>query len=136
MAAAESTPDTEWQSLDARLRPEDPQPEGWYAVALADEVPTKGPIGADFLGGRVVVYRKASGEPVVMTARCPHMGADLALGDVVGDALLGEPVGDAVGAGVPGGGGNGGGNGGGDNGGSGGDGGGDGGGVHSIDTLV
>ena len=37
MAAAESTPDTEWQSLDARLRPEDPQPEGWYAVALADD---------------------------------------------------------------------------------------------------
>ena len=63
------------------------QPEGWYAVALSSEVPASGPVGTDFLGGRVVVYRKASGEPVVMTARCPHMGADLALGDVVDDTI-------------------------------------------------
>ena len=87
MAAAETTPSNAWQELDARVRPEDPQPEGWYAVALSEEVPADGPIGTDFLGGRVVVYRKASGEPVVMTARCPHMGADLALGDVVEDAI-------------------------------------------------
>ena len=29
----------------------------------------------------------ASGEPVVLTARCPHMGADLALGDIVEDQI-------------------------------------------------
>jgi len=77
----------DWHALDARLRPEDPQPEGWYAVALAEEIRDRQPYGCDFLGGRVVVYRKQSGQPVVMTARCPHMGADLALGDVVGDDI-------------------------------------------------
>lgn len=87
MAAAETTPDTQWQTLDACLRPDDPQPEGWYAVALSAEVPRGTPVGADFLGDRVVVYRKADGEPVVLTARCPHMGADLALGDVEGDDI-------------------------------------------------
>jgi len=76
-----------WRSLDALVRPDDAQYEGWYAVALAEEIRADRPFGCDFLGGRVVVYRRASGEPVVLTARCPHMGADLALGDVVDDAI-------------------------------------------------
>ena len=63
MAAAETTTN-EWQNLDAVLRPEDPQPEGWYAVALASEIQVATPHGTDFLGGRVVVYRRASGDPV------------------------------------------------------------------------
>lgn len=79
--------DTDWQALDAILRPEDPQPEGWYAIALSEDVAPGVPFGTDFMGGRVVIYRKTSGEPVVLTARCPHMGADLALGDVVGDDI-------------------------------------------------
>jgi phenylpropionate dioxygenase-like ring-hydroxylating dioxygenase large terminal subunit len=77
----------EWRSLDAVIRPEEPQHEGWYAVALSEEVSQDRPFGCEFLGGRVVVYRRSSGEPVVLTARCPHMGADLALGDVVGDDI-------------------------------------------------
>ena len=88
MASAESPPTSEdWHELDATIRPDDPQPEGWYAVALASEVGTDQPFGCDFLGGRVVVYRRSDGTPVVLTARCPHMGADLALGDVVGDDI-------------------------------------------------
>ena len=63
MAAAEATTN-EWQNLDAVLRPEDSQPEGWYAVALANEIQVATPYGTDFLGGRVVVYRRASGDPV------------------------------------------------------------------------
>ena len=82
-----SPQDNTWQTLDAVLRADDPQPQGWYAVITSEEVPADGPVGADFLGGRVVVYRTAAGDPVVMTARCPHMGADLALGDVVEDAI-------------------------------------------------
>lgn len=76
-----------WRQLDAIVRPEDPQPEGWYAVALSEEVSADKPYGCEFLSGRVVVYRRASGEPVVLSARCPHMGADLALGDVRGDDI-------------------------------------------------
>jgi phenylpropionate dioxygenase-like ring-hydroxylating dioxygenase large terminal subunit len=77
----------DWHALDAKLHPEDPQPEGWYAVALSEEVTSGAPYGCDFLGGRVVVYRRTSGDPVVMTSRCPHMGADLALGDIVDDDI-------------------------------------------------
>jgi phenylpropionate dioxygenase-like ring-hydroxylating dioxygenase large terminal subunit len=83
----QKTTETDWHALDAKLRPDDPQPEGWYAVALAEEVVADKPHGCDFLGGRVVVYRQAGGDPVVMTARCPHMGADLALGDIVDDNI-------------------------------------------------
>ena len=86
MASATAVIDNDWQALDAVLRPGDPQPQGWYAVLTAEELPAEGPVGADFMGGRVVVYRKSSGEPVVMTAR-PHMGADLTLGDVVDDSI-------------------------------------------------
>jgi len=86
-AHQQPTDNSDWHALDARLRPEDPQPVGWYAVALAEDIAAGKPYGCDFFGDRVVVYRRASGEPVVMTARCPHMGADLALGDIVDDDI-------------------------------------------------
>ncbi len=78
----------DWQSLDAVVRPERPQPEGWYAVALTAEVPADRPLGVPFLGGRLVVYRDARGSLVALDARCPHMGADLAIGEVVGDDVV------------------------------------------------
>ena len=77
----------DWRSLSADLKPDQPHYVGWYAVATSSEVPSDGPIGRPFLNGRVAVYRRASGEPVVLTSRCPHMGADLAVGEVVGDDL-------------------------------------------------
>lgn len=77
----------DWRTLDAVVRPDKPQPVGWYAVALADELGERGPIGADFLGGRLVLYRGVDGEPIALDARCPHMGADLSLGDVEGDEI-------------------------------------------------
>jgi nitrite reductase/ring-hydroxylating ferredoxin subunit len=57
--------------------------QSWFPMALASEVPADGPIGRDFLGTRVVVYRDAAGRPVVQGAYCPHLGADLAVGQVV-----------------------------------------------------
>ena len=61
--------------------------QNWYAVAMSDEVVPGQVLGADFLGGRVVVYRTSDGAPVVLTGICPHMGLDLALGTVIGDEL-------------------------------------------------
>ncbi len=57
--------------------------QSWFPVALASEVPAAGPVGRDFLGTRVVVYRDAAGRPVVQGAYCPHLGADLSVGQVV-----------------------------------------------------
>ena len=76
-----------WRELSADIQPDQAHYQGWYAVALSIEVEADQPVGRDFLGGRVVVYRRSSGDPVVLTARCPHMGADLALGDIVDDDL-------------------------------------------------
>jgi len=76
-----------WKELSAEIRPGQSHHETWYAVALSREVEAGRVVGREFLDGRVAIYRRRSGEPVVLTARCPHMGADLALGDVVGDDL-------------------------------------------------
>ena len=56
-----------WRTLDAAIHPDEAQYEGWYAVALAEEVLADVPLGCDFLGGRVVVYR-----PRLRRARRPH----------------------------------------------------------------
>jgi phenylpropionate dioxygenase-like ring-hydroxylating dioxygenase large terminal subunit len=79
--------DTSWRELRADLRPGQPHHETWYAAALSSEVEPGRVIGRDFLNGRVAIYRRRSGEPVVLSARCPHMGADLALGDPIDDDL-------------------------------------------------
>src|SRR5260370_398788 len=45
-------------------------------------VPSPSP-GRDFPGRRVVIYRDATGRAVVQGAYCPHLGADLSVGEVV-----------------------------------------------------
>ncbi len=55
----------------------------WYPLALADDVSGETPLGIDVLGTRVVVYRDATGTPVIQTAWCPHLGADLARGELI-----------------------------------------------------
>jgi len=61
--------------------------QNWYAVCLASEIDGGAVVGADVLGGRVAVYRSSDGAPVVLSSVCPHMGADLAGGEVLGDDL-------------------------------------------------
>ena len=57
----------------------------WYPIARSTDVPDEEIIGRDFLDGRVVLYRDSKGSAHVMTAYCPHMGADLSVGEVLGD---------------------------------------------------
>jgi nitrite reductase/ring-hydroxylating ferredoxin subunit len=57
--------------------------QSWFPVALASDVPAGRPLGRDFLGTRVVIYRDATSRPVVQGAYCPHLGADLSVGEVV-----------------------------------------------------
>ena len=54
----------------------------WYPVALARDLAPGSVIGRDFLGTRVVAYRDAAGKPVVQSAWCPHLGADLSVGQI------------------------------------------------------
>lgn len=61
--------------------------QSWYPLALSGEVTASTPLGVDFLGTRVVVYRGADGKPVVQGAYCPHLGADLSLGAMIDGQL-------------------------------------------------
>lgn len=59
----------------------------WFPVCQSDDVAAGEVVGRDFLDGRVVVVRGASGDASVMSAYCPHLGADLSLGTVQGHDL-------------------------------------------------
>lgn len=61
--------------------------QNWYAVMLSAELPVARIVGAEFLGMRVIAYRKPDGAPVVLSAQCPHLGADLAEGDLCGEEV-------------------------------------------------
>ena len=55
----------------------------WFPLALASELQGGQVMGRDFLSTRVVVYRDATGKALVQSAYCPHLGADLSVGQVV-----------------------------------------------------
>lgn len=64
-----------------------PFPNGWFAVAIADEVPVGGILSLHRLGRDLVVWRTDSGEVAVADAYCPHVGAHLGDGKVLGEEL-------------------------------------------------
>jgi len=61
--------------------------QSWFPLCLASEVPAGTVRGVDFLDGRVIVFRGASGTAQVLSAYCPHLGADLSVGDVQGETV-------------------------------------------------
>jgi phenylpropionate dioxygenase-like ring-hydroxylating dioxygenase large terminal subunit len=59
----------------------------WYPVALAGEITGDKATGIDWLGTRVIAYRDCAGRAVVQEAWCPHLGADLSLGECAGGVI-------------------------------------------------
>ena len=55
----------------------------WFPVCLSSDVGPNEVKGFDFLGGRVIVMRDESGKASVLSAYCPHLGADLCVGEMV-----------------------------------------------------
>ena len=58
-------------------------PQSWFPVGLAQDLGNGAVTGIDFLGTRVIMYRDPAGKPVVQSAWCPHLGADLSIGLLV-----------------------------------------------------
>ncbi|MFM8796055.1 MAG: Rieske 2Fe-2S domain-containing protein [Betaproteobacteria bacterium] len=58
----------------------------WWPVAQVDEGAAS-PCPVQLLGERLVLWRNAAGELSCLTDRCPHRGARLSMGRVVGDTL-------------------------------------------------
>lgn len=61
--------------------------QSWFPICLSEDVPQRTIKGFDFLDGRIVVFRDGTGAVQVLSAYCPHMGASLEVGDVVGDHM-------------------------------------------------
>lgn len=61
--------------------------QSWFPVCMSSDVPHGKVIGVEFLDGHVIVLRGESGAAQVLSAYCPHLGANLATGCVVGDTV-------------------------------------------------
>ena len=61
--------------------------KNWNPLILASELGEGKIVGRDFLGTRVIVYRDEQGKPVVQSAYCPHVGADLSHGEIIDGAV-------------------------------------------------
>jgi phenylpropionate dioxygenase-like ring-hydroxylating dioxygenase large terminal subunit len=61
--------------------------QSWYPLCLSTEVGTGQVLGVPFLDGKVVAFRGGDGVVHVTSAYCPHLGADLSVGKVVGNNI-------------------------------------------------
>jgi cholesterol 7-dehydrogenase len=68
--------------------PRPPFPVGWFAVGPSAALPPGSLLERPFLGEQVVAFRTMSGQPAVVSAHCPHLGANLARGGTVVDEAL------------------------------------------------
>lgn len=59
----------------------------WFPICQSAELPKGAVLGRPFLDGKVVAFRGEDGIARVMSAYCPHMGADLSIGAVVGNNI-------------------------------------------------
>ena len=60
----------------------------WFPLCRSSDVAPGAVLGRNFLDGRVAVYRTEDGIANVVSAYCPHNGADLSIGKVAGDQLV------------------------------------------------
>lgn len=62
--------------------------QSWFVVCKAGDVAKGKVIGRNFLDGRVLVYRGEDGVAQVLSAYCPHLGADISAGWVAGNQVV------------------------------------------------
>jgi phenylpropionate dioxygenase-like ring-hydroxylating dioxygenase large terminal subunit len=84
------TPRTVGQKDELRLEGRDKGGwhQNWFVLARSDEVGPEQVIGRDVLGGRLMAWRTKAGKLVVSSPWCQHLGADLSVGNVVGEKIL------------------------------------------------
>ncbi|KAJ3316535.1 hypothetical protein HDU76_001723 [Blyttiomyces sp. JEL0837] len=65
-----------------------PFPNGWYSLAISEEVKEKEVINVSALGRHFAVFRGEDGSVGALDAMCPHLGANIAVGGkVIGNAV-------------------------------------------------
>lgn len=60
----------------------------WWPLCRSSDLPAGAVIGRNFLDGRVAIFRAEDDKPSVVSAYCPHNGADLSVGRVEDGALV------------------------------------------------
>ena len=60
---------------------------GWHMVGWSDEFEPGKPVARDYFGMRLAFYRGEDGVVRCLEAFCPHLGADLSAGTVIGNEL-------------------------------------------------
>jgi phenylpropionate dioxygenase-like ring-hydroxylating dioxygenase large terminal subunit len=69
----------------------DPRPRfpvGWFHVLRAADLEPGSVVERTFLGEQIAAFRTQSGRPAVVSAHCPHLGANLTRGGAVVDESL------------------------------------------------
>ena len=61
---------------------------GWHCLGTADEFKDGKPHTLNIFGTRLVAFHGQSGKISVLDSYCPHMGADLSIGEIKGDSLI------------------------------------------------
>ncbi len=93
-AASRTAHHVELPRANPRIRPGEKMPaegedglftQSWFPICLSEEVGAGEIRGEKFLGGKVIVWRGEDGIARVMSAYCPHVGADLSVGCVKGN---------------------------------------------------
>ena len=69
-------------------RTEDRYARGWHCLGLASGYKDGEPHSLSIFGTRLVAFAGEDGQIHVLDAWCPHMGADLALGEVRGNSIV------------------------------------------------
>lgn len=59
--------------------------QSWFPICMSSDIGAGEVKGFPFLGGRVITFRGADGAAQVTSAYCPHLGADISVGKVVGN---------------------------------------------------
>ena len=62
-------------------------PNQWYAILESNEVKRGRPVGVTRMGEKMVAWRGTNGQVRVMSDQCPHRGAALSIGKLIGDCI-------------------------------------------------
>ncbi len=76
-------PKTVTESINLRYWQDGAYFKAWYPVCLSTDLVPGKIKGIDFLNSRIIAYRGPDGAAIVQTAFCPHLGADLSIGQLV-----------------------------------------------------
>lgn len=74
-------------AVEGRAGPLPDWPDTWYVVARSSDIAQGGIFDGRIAGNDFIIYRTGKGELVALDAHCPHMGAHLRSGKVVGDRV-------------------------------------------------